>query len=174
MPIVSFKPSRPSARLYRPRAGQQRCSTMPSTERIAPRKFGLRKCTFIAMLASTAALGCSGGQDNSGTLAVTTSTSEQAIAPETSEDAADVPARGALEFRGDEDKRLPPFRVQAGGGLLRWTNAGEVFSLFSHTGTLVDSVAPSGEVVLRPGVQTIDVIASGGWSITVFDARRVR
>jgi hypothetical protein len=29
-------------------------------------------------------------------------------------------------------------------------------------------------VVLRPGVQTIDVIASGGWSITVFDARRVR
>jgi hypothetical protein len=126
------------------------------------------------MLASTAALGCSGGQDNSGTLAVTSSTSEQAIAPETSEDAADVPARGALEFRGDEDRRLPPFRVQAGGGLLRWTNAGEVFSLFSHTGTLVDSVAPSGEVVLRPGVQTIDVIASGGWSITVFDARRVR
>jgi hypothetical protein len=171
---VSFKPSRTSARLDRRRAGQSLSSTTSSTGRIASRIFGLRERTLIAMVASTAALGCSSGQDNSRTLAVTTSTSEQAIVSETSEDRSDARARGALEFRGDGDRRLPPFRVQPGGALLRWTNDGEVFSLFGRTGTLVDSVALSGEAVLRPGLQRIEVIASGGWSITILNARHVQ
>lgn len=77
----------------------------------------------------------------------------------------------AVNFRGNGDRRLPPLRVRRGGTVLRWTNSGEVFSLFSAEGTLVDSVAHRGGTYLEGGVHRIDVVASGSWVIRIPRAR---
>jgi hypothetical protein len=81
---------------------------------------------------------------------------------------------GGLRFRGKGDGTLPRIHVRRGGATLRWRNDGEVFSLFSEQGTLVDSVSRQGETSLRPGRHAIDVIASGAWLVTVSNARRAR
>ncbi|MDQ3865473.1 MAG: hypothetical protein M3304_01405 [Actinomycetota bacterium] len=139
------------------------------------------------MLATAAAVGgCSGNEEAARTV-TTTATSSNPVT-ETSAAATDTAAlegetgnsgqgddaENGLRFRGAGDESLPPFRVMRRGTILRWTNTGEVFSLFGSTGTIVDSVAPQGEAVLPAGVQRIDVVASGQWVIEIPGARRLR
>ncbi len=83
-------------------------------------------------------------------------------------------AESDVRFRGGGDRSLPPFRVMRGGSILRWTNSGEVFSLFGNKGTVVDSVASQGKAFLPAGVHRIDVVASGRWTISIPRARRLR
>lgn len=83
-------------------------------------------------------------------------------------------AAGGVRLTGNGDRALPPIRVLRGGTLLRWTNDGEVFSLFTARGILVDSVARSGSTFLARGRHRIDVVASGRWTIRIPNARRVR
>jgi len=107
------------------------------------------------------------------TVTVTETVARPAAPPSKSATDGGTPARG-LAFRGDGDRRLPPLRVRRGGTTLRWTNSGEVFSLFSEEGTLVDSVAGEGATYLQAGVHRIDVVASGSWLIRIPRARRSR
>ncbi|MBA2537965.1 MAG: hypothetical protein H0V20_11115 [Actinobacteria bacterium] len=82
--------------------------------------------------------------------------------------------RDEVRFRGNGDRSLPPMRVMRGGAILRWTNSGEVFSLFGRDGILIDSVANQGETFLPAGVHRIDVVANGSWVITLPRSRRLR
>ncbi len=79
-----------------------------------------------------------------------------------------------LRFQGDGDRTLPPIKVRRGGSRLRWTNDGEVFSVFGERDTIVDSVAERGEAFLSAGVHRLEVIASGRWVIVLPRARRLR
>ena len=82
--------------------------------------------------------------------------------------------RNVVFFRGTGDRILPPIRVRRGGTVLRWRNGGEVFSLFSARGIIVDSVAQSGSTFLPRGRHLIEVVASGTWSVQIPNARRLR
>ena len=111
------------------------------------------------------------------TMTVTTSetvTETTASAPATAPSGRAPKARKGLRFSGNGDRLLPPFTVMRGGAILRWSNNGEVFSLFGAEGTLVDSVANQGWTFLPRGVHRIDVVASGSWIIRVPRARRAR
>ena len=112
------------------------------------------------------------------TTVATTVTVTETVARATAPASKSPPGGGALatgvELSGNGDRRLPPLRVGRGGTTLRWTNSGEVFSLFSEEGTLVDSVASRGATYLQAGVHRIDVVASGSWVVRIPRARRAR
>jgi hypothetical protein len=76
-----------------------------------------------------------------------------------------------ISFGGNGDRTLPPIRVPRGGTTLRWTNDGAVFSLFSETGTLIDSVAPQGTTSLPAGRYVLQIIASGSWTMRIENFR---
>ena len=132
-------------------------------------------------VAGAAAVGCSGGEEAATTVTSTLTTSEARTVTDAPVSQAETGGAGrtdasgdALRFRGNGDRRLPPFRVKRGGTVLSWTNNDEVFSLFSPEGTVVDSVARQGEAFLQGGVHTLDVVASGRWAIAIPGARRLR
>lgn len=144
---------------------------------------------LVAVFASASGSGCASGEDGvAPTVAVTTvvtdTVGQTVTVSETVTEAAAPPAApsrdrphraGELRFRGNGDRRLPPIRVAPRRGTtLRWTNRGEVFSLFSEEGTLVDSVGTRGATFLQRGVHRIDVVASGTWVIRIPRARRAR
>jgi hypothetical protein len=107
--------------------------------------------------------------------ATPTSTATETVQGEVETGSKQKRRRGdGLRFRGNGDGSLPPIRVREGGASLRWRNGGEVFSLFSEDGTLVDSVDRRGQTSLRPGRHAIDVIATGAWLVTISNARRAR
>jgi hypothetical protein len=64
--------------------------------------------------------------------------------------------------------------VGHGGAALKWTNEDAVFSLFGAHTTIVDSVATHGDAFLPTGVHRLEVIASGGWTLTISNARSMR
>lgn len=142
---------------------------------------------FVGVCASSIAAACANGNDAAApaTTATTTVTTTLATTVTVAEAVTDATASAStasepegsgtreLKVRGNGDRRLPPFRVMRGGTTLLWTNTGEVFSLFSEEGTLVDSVATEGETFLQGGIHRIDVVASGSWVIRVPRARRI-
>jgi hypothetical protein len=79
-----------------------------------------------------------------------------------------------VSFSGNGDVTLPPIRVPRKGTTLRWTNDGAVFSLFSEKGALIDSVAPQGTTFLPPGRHVLEIIASGNWTMTIAEFKRIR
>jgi hypothetical protein len=79
-----------------------------------------------------------------------------------------------ISFRGNGDRTLPPIRVPRGGTTLRWTNDGAVFSLFTETGALIDSVAPQGESFVPAGRHVLEIIASGDWTIAIDEFSHTR
>lgn len=127
-------------------------------------------------------MGCSGDEQAATTVETTTvatvtvsQTVTETVASEDELEASEPTKkrRGEIRFRGNGDRSLPPIRVMRGGAILRWTNSGEVFSLFGRQGILVDSVAKQGETFLTAGVHRIDVVASGSWVVTLPRARRL-
>ena len=108
------------------------------------------------------------------TVTVTETVARAAAPPASKPSPGDGAAATGVVLRGNGDRRLPPLRVRRGGTTLRWTNSGEVFSLFSEEGTLVDSVARRGATYLQAGVHRIDVVASGSWVIRIPRAGRTR
>jgi hypothetical protein len=133
--------------------------------------------TLVVTLACLSGVACGGSEE-----AVRTVTATVGASPAMTETGASAAATGQsgkdrrheLRFRGNGDRRLPPFRVEDGGGVLRWTNKGEVLSLFGREGTLVDSVDSQGEAFLKAGVHRIDVVASGAWIMTISGASRAQ
>jgi hypothetical protein len=131
----------------------------------------------VVTYTALATVGCAGNEVAVPTTVVTTS---EAVGTQTEPSQASTQESGQtgrqgseLRLRGHGDARLPPFRVPRGGSVLRWNNSGEVFSLFSRKRTVVDSVAPRGEIHLARGVYRLDVIASGRWVVTIPGARPV-
>jgi hypothetical protein len=79
-----------------------------------------------------------------------------------------------VRFAGSGDRVLPPVEARSGGAALRWRNRAEVFSLFYQDGVLIDSVERSGDTVIPAGRYQLSVVASGGWTIELQNARRAR
>ena len=77
-----------------------------------------------------------------------------------------------IRFAGNGDRVLPPVEVRRGGAAVRWRNRDEVFSLFYQDGMLIDSVERSGGTVVPAGRYQFSVVASGGWTIELQNARR--
>jgi hypothetical protein len=136
-----------------------------------------------AVVSAVIALTRCGGDEQPTTVTVarTNTVSETATVTQTIRDKGDRsgPKRGGarakgLRFRGNGDRRLPPIYVSRGGATLHWRNTGEVFSLFSADGILIDSVAREGHTFLPTGRYGIEVIASGTWLILIPRARRAR
>ena len=164
--------------------------------RRSPRQWALAAAAASLGLAASYLPGCGGGEDAStvtvATPDVTTQVQTQTVAmtetvvqTETVTGRRDsrgsgrgrrsgTSPRNVVFFRGTGDRILPPIRVRRGGTVLRWRNRGEVFSLFSARGTVVDSVARSGETFLPGGRHLIEVVASGAWSMQIPNARRLR
>ncbi|MDQ3889408.1 MAG: hypothetical protein M3312_02530 [Actinomycetota bacterium] len=141
----------------------------------------IRRTTTVALVAilALAAAGCASDEQPAATGTTTVATSRTVTQTVTRRERAQKPKpparpRNGLRFRGNGDTRLPPFRIGRRGATLRWTNRGEVFSLFGRGGTIVDSVAHGGQAFLPAGVHRIDVVASGSWVIAIPHARRVR
>lgn len=140
----------------------------------------LRRRAFVLAATTGAIVGGCANDDAARTVTATVTSAQPTTATETAapddetgtSTTPEDPGNG-LRFSGNGDARLPPFRVPRGGAVLEWTNRGEVFSLFGRQGTVVDSVAPEGRALLPAGVHRIDVVASGGWAITIGRARRV-
>ncbi len=139
---------------------------------------GATAVSLLAILA-VAAAGCAGNEQAAATRTTTVATSRTVTETVTHRERAQKPRslpkpRNGVRFRGNGDTRLPPFRIAGAGATLRWTNRGEVFSLFGQGGAIVDSVAHSGQAYLPAGVHRIDVVASGSWVIAIPHARRLR
>ena len=156
-----------------PRAGVRRCVSA-----------GGHTLVSVGLLVSLLLAACSSEEEAAApedrrpptattTVTVTETVARPAAPPSTGSTNGGAPAT-SLAFRGNGDRRLPPLRVRRGGTTLSWTNSGEVFSLFSEEGTLVDSVAGEGETYLQAGVHRLDVVASGSWLIRIPRARRSR
>ncbi len=141
----------------------------------------------VALAASVAvapvvAAGCGGDAD--GEASETTTVTE--TAGETATDTAGqegmttpapppaAPPGRVARFRGKGDRILGVVHVGRGGGTITWQNDDAVFSLFSDYGVVVDSVERRGEASLQAGRRVLEVIASGGWSIEISNARRAR
>jgi hypothetical protein len=83
-----------------------------------------------------------------------------------------APPGPMVRFRGSGDRTLPAVAVGRGGATLRWQNADEVFSLFYQGGMVIDSVERGGETFIPAGRYAFAVVASGGWTIELQNARR--
>jgi hypothetical protein len=150
----------------------------------------LRVVLFAAVsLAPLVAAGC--GEDAGGdaasrtaTVAVTTTVTEtvaetvtETVVEDTAEPGAPAPTestRSVVRFDGNGDRILPPVEARRRGAMLRWRNDGEVFSLFSQDGIVVDSVGRRGETFLPAGSHLLEIVASGDWRIEIENARRAR
>lgn len=76
---------------------------------------------------------------------------------------------GAIGFRGNGGKALPPVGV-AKGSTLSWSNSGEIFQLFNEslsTDGTVNSQAGRGTTYLPKGTYKLYVNALGNWTITI-------
>lgn len=158
------------------RALRSSTSTWRSSEQAS--RAVARRALVLTVATGAAIAGC-GNDEAARTVTTTVPPSPPATATAASEDQAANSTQtedpeNELRFSGGGDRSLPPFRVRRGGAILRWTNSGEVFSLFGSKGTVVDSVASQGKAFLPAGVHRIDVVASGRWVIRIPRAGRLR
>jgi hypothetical protein len=144
-----------------------------------------------AFLAPLVAAGCAedaGGDAASETATATTTVTEtmaetvtetvtETVVEDTADPGAPAPTeatRTVVRFGGNGDRTLPPVQARRRGAMLRWRNDGEVFSLFSQDGIIVDSVGRRGETFLPAGRHLLEIVASGDWRIEIENARRAR
>jgi hypothetical protein len=140
-----------------------------------------------AFLAPLVAAGCAedaGGDAASETATATTTVTEtvadtvtETVVEDTANPGAPAPTEATgivVRFGGNGDRTLPPVEARRRGAMLRWRNDGEVFSLFSQDGIIVDSVGRRGETFLPAGRHLLEIVASGDWRIEIENARRAR
>lgn len=136
--------------------------------------FRLTQRRVTLSVAALAAVGSGCSADDESSRPSATTTPDRPAAVTTTGPGEQRRTRDAIRFSKSGDTTLPPISVPPGGTILRWTNEGEVFSLFDETGTIVDSTEPRGKAFLPAGVHTIDVIASGGWALEIPRGHPVR
>jgi hypothetical protein len=160
----------------------------PRAHRADAAATALRVVLFAAAsLAPLVAAGCAddaGGDAASQTATATTTVTEtvaetvtETVVAENANPGAATPTGPTgpvVRFEGNGDRILPPVAARSGGAMLRWRNDGEVFSLFSEEGIVVDSVGRRGGTFLPAGRHLLEVVASGYWRIEIRNARSAR
>jgi hypothetical protein len=142
----------------------------------------------VVLLAAVAlvllvAAGCAdeAGEDAASQTATVTETVAETVTETVGQEGTNTGASAPTEltgpvvrFQGNGDRILPPIQARRGGATLRWRNDGEVFSLFSQDGIVVDSVGRRGETFLPAGRHLLEIVASGEWRIEIGNAGRTR
>jgi hypothetical protein len=143
----------------------------------------LRVVLLAVALVPLVAAGCGdeAGEDAASQTATVTETVGETVTETVGQEGTNTGASAPTEltgtvvrFQGNGDRSLPPIQARQGGAMLRWQNDGEVFSLFSQDGIVVDSVGRRGETFLPAGRHLFEIVASGDWRIEIGNARRAR